>query len=71
MSKETKAMFGTFARVFLYVMIAFVLEHKSIIGIDWLKAVDAAVIGTLAVGIGYLNPSDTRYGRGAKHQDNG
>jgi hypothetical protein len=55
-------MLGSFARVFMYVILAYVIEHKSIFNVDWIRAVDAATIGSIAVIINYFNPADSRYG---------
>jgi hypothetical protein len=63
MKKDTIIkMAQSFARVFCFVILAFVLEHKSIFGIDWMKAIDAASVAGIAVIYNFFNPSYTMYG---------
>lgn len=64
-----KKVSGTFIRVLLYVLFAYIMEHGSIYTIDWKAAINAAVIGGLAVIVTALNPNDPRYGYNKTKQD--
>lgn len=70
MTESTKAMIGTFLRVFVGAALAtFLAQGADIFALDQdgLKAIVSSAVAAVAVlGFNILNPRDTRYGVGAE-----
>lgn len=69
MSAQMKAMLGSWARVFIAAAITAFLALQTppwdMSGDQWLAIVWAALLSLLPVVLNWLNPNDTRYGRGS------